>query len=234
MRFLVTAGSTREKIDAVRFWTNIFTGNTGLNIARALTQLGQVDLLTSNRDHLAELSGQQDVQTEGFSTYTELRELLEARMQNMAYDAVFMSAAVSDYRPIGVYRIASRQWTQAGEQWIVHDVGAEKVKGSHGAIAVLGEHTEKLVDLFRSRWNYTGMLVKFKLEVGVSVAELIRLGQASRLQSKADYLLANTLEMVQGQRPGAYLLSDRGEEWVPRKELPARMVRLVQEHQAKT
>ena len=27
--FLVTAGPTREKIDAVREWGNIFSGNTG-------------------------------------------------------------------------------------------------------------------------------------------------------------------------------------------------------------
>ena len=28
-RFLVTAGNTRERIDRVRDWGNVFTGNTG-------------------------------------------------------------------------------------------------------------------------------------------------------------------------------------------------------------
>ena len=59
-RFLVTAGNTRERIDAVRDWGNIFTGNTGLAIARALTRLGEVDLLTSNRAHLAELTASEN------------------------------------------------------------------------------------------------------------------------------------------------------------------------------
>ena len=30
LHFLVTAGSTREKIDQVRDWGNIFTGKTGV------------------------------------------------------------------------------------------------------------------------------------------------------------------------------------------------------------
>jgi hypothetical protein len=69
--------------------------------------------------------------------------------------------------------------------------------------------------------------VKFKLEVGIAKDELIRIGQASRVASGADYLVANTLEMVVGPSAGAFLLSDGGEEWVPRDELPARLVRLV-------
>ena len=57
-RFLVTAGNTRERIDEVRDWGNIFTGNTGFRIARALSEVGDVDLLTSNRGHIAEGAGQ--------------------------------------------------------------------------------------------------------------------------------------------------------------------------------
>ena len=45
---LVTAGPTREKIDEVRDWGNIFTGATGLEVALALLDLGDVTLLTSN------------------------------------------------------------------------------------------------------------------------------------------------------------------------------------------
>jgi len=101
------------------------------------------------------------------------------------------------------------------------------VKSTHEAIAVLGERTEKIVDLFRSEWNHLGLLVKFKLEVGIEKDDLIRVGQASRVASGADYLVANTLEMVEGAGAGAFLLSEAGDEWVPRDELPARLVRLV-------
>ena len=43
-------------IDRVRDWGNIFTGNSGYEIAKALAEAGgDVDLLTSNRSHLAEV-----------------------------------------------------------------------------------------------------------------------------------------------------------------------------------
>jgi phosphopantothenoylcysteine synthetase/decarboxylase len=234
MRFLVTAGNTQEMIDRVRQWSNIFTGTTGLSIARALTELGEVELLTSNKVHLAELAreNRSSLKVGGFGSHEDLRDALERRMRAGAYDAVFMSAAVADYRPAGVFSIVSRTPTDVPgqEQWIVQDVQAGKVKSNHPAIAVKGEQTQKLVDLFRREWNHRGILVKFKLEVGISPEELIRIGQASRLGSGAEYLVANTLEMVEGPRAGAYLLSDGGSEWVPRDTLPGRMVRLVREH----
>jgi len=92
---------------------------------------------------------------------------------------------------------------------------------------VLGEQTEKLVDLFRTAWKHRGLLVKFKLEVGLSRDELIRVAEASRKASGADYLVANTLDMVEGPAAGAYLLSDAGAEWLARDELPQRMLALV-------
>jgi phosphopantothenate---cysteine ligase (CTP) len=236
MRFLVTAGSTIEKIDSVRVWTNTFTGNTGLSVAKAIAELGEVDLLTSNYSHIRELTDEQQkakrIHATAFTTHADLRDLLARRMQEARYDAVFMSAAVSDYRPVRVFAVVSRQPAHGSpgqEQWIVRDVQADKVRSNHGTIAILGEQTEKLVDLFRREWNHRGLLVKFKLEVGISAEELIRIGQASRISSGAEYLVANTLEMVEGPKAGAYLLSKAGSEWIPRSDLPARMLRLLHE-----
>jgi phosphopantothenoylcysteine synthetase/decarboxylase len=235
MRFLVTAGSTLEKIDTVRVWGNIFTGNTGLGIAKAIAELGEVDLLTSNRAHVAELAGAQAtahrIDAANFNAHGDLRDSLANLMRTNQYDAIFMSAAVSDYRPVRVFAVVARQpsSTAGQEQWIVQDVQAGKVKSNHGTIAVLGEQTEKLVDLFRREWNYRELLVKFKLEVGISPEALIRIGQGSRVASGAEYLVANTLDMVEGEKAGAYLLSERGEEWVARAQLPARMLKLVRE-----
>ena len=230
MRFLVTAGNTREKIDAVRDWGNVFTGNTGLAIARALAQVGPVDLLTSNRQHLADSANQQGpIVASAFSAHAELKGALAALLARQTYDAVFMTAAVADYRPARTYAVIAREpGGDAGvERWTVRDAQAGKVKSSDDHIAVLGERTEKLVDLFRTEWRHKGLLFKFKLEVGISPEELVRVGQASRLGSGANYLVANTLDMVEGANAGAYLLSDAGAEWVPRGELPARLVQLV-------
>ena len=228
MRFLITAGNTREKIDRVRDWGNIFTGNTGYSIAQALSEVGQVDLLTSNRAHLAEVRASQSIEGIAFTSHADLKSALETALQAHEYDAIFMTAAVADYRPAGAYQIVKRELRDNGEEaWVVRNVQGGKVKSTFEQIAILGERTEKLVDSFRSTWGYKGLLVKFKLEVGIERERLIEIGQASRRASGADYLVANTLEMVEGADAGAYLLSDAGEEWVARDQLPQRMAALV-------
>jgi phosphopantothenoylcysteine synthetase/decarboxylase len=230
-RFLVTAGNTRERIDRVRDWGNIFTGNTGYSIARALAAVGQVDLLTSNAAHLRELEldAAPGVVGFGFRTHADLIEAVERRLRTASYDAVVMTAAVSDYAPERVYEIASRQpGDQPGqERWVVRDVQAGKVGSRHAAIAVRGRPTPKIIDCFRADWAYRGLLIKFKLEVGVATEELVRIGQDSRRASGAEYLVANTLDMVGGPEAGAFLLSDGGREWVPRARLPNRLAELV-------
>src|SRR4051812_18335842 len=92
-RFLVTAGNTRERIDSVRDWGNIFTGNTGLALARALTRTGEVDLLTSNRAHLAELassasggrSNDGKIHASPFTSHAELKGALAALLARNDY-----------------------------------------------------------------------------------------------------------------------------------------------------
>jgi phosphopantothenoylcysteine synthetase/decarboxylase len=231
MRYLVTAGNTRERIDDVRDWGNIFTGNTGLAIAQALVKLGDVDLLTSNQTHLAKMHAEAlpTFHAFEFHAHADLRSLLEERMTNEKYDAVFMTAAVADYRPVRTFAVMEQEPGDrpSEERWIVRDVQAGKIKSTHKIIAILGEPTEKLVDLFRTAWNFKGMLVKFKLEVGLTRDELIEVASASRIASGADYLVANTLDTVHGTDAGAYLLSDKEPEWVPRAKLAQRMVDLV-------
>lgn len=229
-RFLVTAGNTREPIDRVRDWGNVFTGNTGYAIARALAPLGQVHLLTSNRTHLDEIARDPSGAVRGarFTSHADLRRLLHDAMTESRYDAVFMTAAVADYTPAGAFEVTERVRSADGtETWHVRDVGAGKVRSTYDAVAFLGRRTEKLVDLFRREWNHRGLLVKFKLEVGVSRDDLLRVGQASRAASGADYLVANTLDMVEGAEAGAYLLGEASQEWVPRAELPKRLARLA-------
>lgn len=231
MRCLVTAGNTREKIDRVRDWGNIFTGRTGLAIARALTTLGAVDLLTSNQQHLDELEKEGGaIEAHGFLTHGTLQGLLAGLMSSVKYDAVFMTAAVSDYKPNGVWEIVERSGAENAEQtWKVRRLSGEKISSAHWEIAVVGEHTAKIVDMFRREWGYGGMLVKFKLEVGLRKDELIAAGKKSREASGADYLVANTLEMVEGPGAGAFLIGKDGQEWVERDKLASRMVELVRQ-----
>ncbi len=237
-RFLVTAGNTREKIDAVRDWGNIFTGNTGFEIAKALATCGEVDLLTSNATHLAAAKGldlPHAIHASGFDSHAALDGALSALMARQTYHAIFMTAAVADYKPQRVYRVIERTATGGGgdgnldgeETWLVRDVQAGKVKSDHPEIAVLGVRTEKIIDKFRQVWGHRGLLFKFKLEVDVVPEELVRIGQLSRVASGADFLVANSLDMVQGDDPGAFILSDGGADWIGRPRLAARLLELA-------
>lgn len=227
-RFLVTAGNTREMIDRVRDWGNIFTGRTGLAIARELTKLGTVDLVTSTQSHLDEPASTPNLETHPFKTHAELDALLEQMVRSTKYDAIFMTAAVSDYKPSGVFVVSERERLDDGsERWIVRNVDAQKVSSSHPNITVLGEPTSKIIDRFRRDWSYKGLLVKFKLEVGIAPRMLQEIAERSRVASGADYLVANTLEMISGVEAGAYLIGEGSSEWVKRDELPGRLARLI-------
>ena len=259
LHFLVTAGPTREMIDRVRDWGNIFSGNTGLDIARAFLDLGDVTLLTSNESHAREFdgysgkSGMMGVET--FRSHADLLSLLQERLQGKV-NVVAMTAAVSDYRPAGVYRIVRRSTSDPNpgqETWVVEDVSAGKVKSTHDEIAVMGRRTLKLVDQFRTAWAYKGVLIKFKLEVGLTDEQLIAVASASRTASGADLMVANTLAMARpdltgempamttsGQAPllqasdrgappeaGAFLIDDREVARVSRADLAARVTAWV-------
>src|SRR4051812_12224801 len=167
-QFLVTAGGTREAIDRVRDWGNVFTGNTGYGIARAIADVSPVTLLTSNALHLAELAAPQatrhPIRGISFRSYDDLRQSLEQVMTTERFDGIFMTAAVSDYTPAGAYQVVERHPdpTNAGtETWIVRSAQAGKIKSTFDQLAILGQRTEKLVDLFRTRWRFAGLLVKF-------------------------------------------------------------------------
>jgi phosphopantothenoylcysteine synthetase/decarboxylase len=244
VHLLVTAGPTREKIDDVRDWGNIFSGKTGLDLALAFLDLGNVTLLTSNESHAREYDGYSGkagmMGVETFRTHADLNALLEERMAGSGdserVDVVAMTAAVADYTPAGAYRIVERKTDGTRETWVVENVSAGKVKSSYDEIAIRGTRTLKLVDRFRRDWAFGGTLIKFKLEVGLSNEELIAVASASRLASDADMIVANTLAMARpkdGSEGGAYMIDPAGPVWVGRKELAPRVKMWVQQRLAK-
>ena len=98
MNVLVTAGATREPIDAVRFVSNISTGATGAALADALQNRGHRVALLRGEGAVAP----RDVaDREGFGSAEDLRARLRRRLASGAWDVVIMVAAVADYRPVG-------------------------------------------------------------------------------------------------------------------------------------
>jgi phosphopantothenate---cysteine ligase (CTP) len=237
MNLLVTAGNTQAAIDRVRCITNIFTGRTGAAIALEAFRRGHsVTLLTSHPEAVAALAGGNlpidslRWTCAAYRTFDDLHEAMTSLIPGGKLDAVIHSAAVSDYRAAGIF--APAPGTRLGPDNLWHGVppslvdrAADKVKSDAPELWLRLLRTPKLIDSIRTDWAFRGVLVKFKLEVGVSDAELVGIAERSRLQSGADWMVANTLE---GAADWAYLGSPAGYERIARSQLASRLVDAVE------
>jgi phosphopantothenoylcysteine synthetase/decarboxylase len=105
-------------------------------------------------------------------------------------------------------------------------MAAGKVKSDAAELWLRLERTPKLVDRVRRDWGFAGILVKFKLEVGVSEQRLLEIAERSRVHSAADLMVANTLE---GAASWAYLGPLAGKyERLGRRDLAARLLDAVE------
>ncbi len=234
MNLLVTAGNTQTPIDKVRCITNIFTGKTGTSIALEAWRRGHnVRLLTSHPGVVPELaaglSGFPDStwNVESYRTFDDLHRLLETHVRGR-FDAIVHCAAVSDYRPVGIFSPdAATRFDPIGGSIHGHfvDRAAGKVKSDEPELWLRLARAPKLVDLFREPWGFIGTLVKFKLEVDTSDGELEATAERSRLQSRADVMVANTLDgaaewALIGPVAGRYVK-------VPRAQLAGRVIDII-------
>ena len=235
MNLLVTAGNTLVPIDSVRGITNIFTGRTGAAIAVEAHRRGhRVTLLTSHpeavTDHRDQPGGERWSMWR-FRTFDNLRERLEMLLREGGLDVLVHCAAVSDYSCAGVYAPAPHTHFTVGDAtWhagegspALTDRSAGKVKSDEPELWLRLVRAPKLIDLVRSEWGFTsGLVVKFKLEVGVGDEQLLETAERSRQQSAADLMVANTLE---GAQRWAFLgpLAGRYER-VSRRDLPGRLL----------
>lgn len=95
MKICVTAGGTREPIDAVRFIGNYSSGKQGIAFARAAQSMGaDVQLIAANID--PEMV--KGLKVSYVQTASELQSELELRQD--WFDVLIMAAAVADFSPI--------------------------------------------------------------------------------------------------------------------------------------
>lgn len=92
-KILVTAGPTREPIDAVRYITNYSSGKMGFEIARAAFDRGAEVTLISGLVSLKESAGIKRINVEtADEMYKEVKTIYDK------FDLIIMAAAVSDFK----------------------------------------------------------------------------------------------------------------------------------------
>ena len=155
-KVLVTAGGTREPIDAARFIGNFSSGKQGLAFARAAKQLGaEVRLIAANIDE-AMTAGLDCVNVQ---TAMQLGEALTKQHGN--FDILVMAAAVADFRP-AASTDAKLKRSEVGEKLdlelvanpdlLAQTIGSLKHEGSKAiVIGFAAEASDELEELGRKK-----------------------------------------------------------------------------------
>lgn len=207
MKILITSGSTAMMIDKVRMISNVFKGKTGHAIAEHFSKEHDVTLLTSNKAHTLETG-----KVVYYKTYDELYDNMETMIKSEGYDVIVHSSAVSDYKAEGVYvDEATDELTR-----LVKLDSSKKISSEHDEMYIKLTQTRKIVDDIRD-WGFTGTLVKFKLQVGITDEELLDIAKKSRAHSDAEIIVANCLEWA---RDRAYIVTKDDVVDSERNDLP--------------
>jgi phosphopantothenoylcysteine decarboxylase/phosphopantothenate--cysteine ligase len=162
-RILVTAGPTREPVDAVRFLSNPSTGRMGFAVARIAARRGAEVTLISGPVALADPPGVSVVRV---GSAAEMADAVRAAFPSC--DAVVMAAAVADATPVA-------------------PVGTKLKKGDLPPALPLAP-TEDILAGLGARKEHR-VLVGFAMETG----DLVRHAQAKLERKNLDLLVANDL-----------------------------------------
>jgi phosphopantothenoylcysteine decarboxylase/phosphopantothenate--cysteine ligase len=141
VRFLVTAGPTREPIDPVRYISNRSSGKMGYAIAEAALAAGH---------HVVLISGPVDIKPPrgaDFVSISTADEMFDAVQQHIrSCDILVMCAAVADYKPAKVSKnkIKKRGDNISLELVPTRDVLASLPKDRQCAVVGFAAETENL------------------------------------------------------------------------------------------
>lgn len=139
MRFLITAGPTREPIDPVRYLSNRSSGKMGYALAAAALAKGHEVVLVSGPVNLTAPVGAEVLRVE---TAQEMFDTVAGRIPGA--EAAIFCAAVADYR--------------------VAEVADEKIKKTGETITLTLIKNPDILGSARSVFGFTGLLVGFAAE----------------------------------------------------------------------
>jgi phosphopantothenoylcysteine decarboxylase/phosphopantothenate--cysteine ligase len=170
LRVLVTAGGTREPIDAVRFVGNRSSGRMGLALAEAAERRGaEVALIVAN----VSLPCPSGVRNREVSTAAELQQACEQEFPDC--DVLLMAAAVADFRPAAA-------------------ASGKLKKVAHERLSLELEPTPDVLSSLATHRHPEQTLVGFAAEHGRRALELAH----SKLEQKGlDVLVANDVSQAE-------------------------------------
>jgi phosphopantothenoylcysteine synthetase/decarboxylase len=165
MKFLITAGPTREPIDPVRFLSNRSSGKMGYALAAAALDAGHSVVLVSGPVALEVPSG---VKLHRVETAQQMFDVVKSICESIdAPDISIHAAAVADYRP--------------------KSAAAQKIKKSEDSLVVELECTQDVLGAMRTVFGFRGFLAGFAAETENVVAN----AQEKLRRKDCDLVIAN-------------------------------------------
>ena len=168
---LVTAGATRNPIDAVRFLSARSSGRTGVYLAEYFAKNGgQVTFFGSPE---ACLRVNEPLQTVEYGSTYDLLKKMEDWVRKYPHGAVIHASAVGDYA--------------------LAEGHSHKIPSGQAEMSLVLRPTPKIASRIRD-WGLVGPLVTFKAaSPEVSMEELIQIAMRQRERTKSDWVFANVL-----------------------------------------
>ncbi|MSR63554.1 MAG: phosphopantothenoylcysteine decarboxylase [Planctomycetes bacterium] len=195
---LVTAGPTREHVDPVRYLTNESSGRMGFELAAAAARAGHRVTLIAGPVHLPTPRGVTRIDV------VSARDMLRStRRAFRGVDALFMCAAVADWRPL---RKRAGKWRKENE---LQEVAKIELRRNPDILATL------------ARRKGQRLVVGFALETGAGEAR----ARAKLRRKNADFVVLNDERALGAMRTSIVLLGRDGS----RQEFLGRTKRAVAE-----
>lgn len=227
MKIIVTAGGTRERIDAVRSITNGATGRLGSLIADELSHRISTQELTLY--YLcgtgAAVPAAENIRIIRIEGTEDLQSKLETLLRTEQIDAVIHSMAVSDYKissittpeqiaesVAGKFAASKSPVSQEKLRSIVESALSEEAIDANRKISSQLEHpvlvlqkTKKIIEMIKKESPQT-VLVGFKLLSGVSESQLIDTAYRLLVKNKCDFVLANDTDSIKDGNHEGFLI----------------------------
>ncbi|MEX0843834.1 MAG: bifunctional phosphopantothenoylcysteine decarboxylase/phosphopantothenate--cysteine ligase CoaBC [Balneolaceae bacterium] len=165
-KVVVTAGPTREYIDAVRFISNPSSGKMGVAMAEAANNMGADVTLIHGPLSITEPEG---IHTKSIISAADL---FEAVKEYSTADVIIMAAAVSDFTPAKVHK--------------------NKVKKEHAEHTIELNETEDILAWLGKNKKDGQVLIGFAMETD----DLIENAASKLKKKNADWIIANSLNEI--------------------------------------
>jgi phosphopantothenoylcysteine synthetase/decarboxylase len=162
LRFLITAGPTREAIDPVRFTSNRSSGKMGFAVAQAAAEAGHRVALVTGPVTLPTPVG---VERRNVVSAEDMFEAVEELIPGT--DVAILTAAVADYRPVCAE--------------------PQKIKKEEGQLLLAFERTRDILGAMRTHLGFRGVLVGFAAET----QDVLANAEAKLIRKGCDVIVAN-------------------------------------------